>query len=131
MYQRLQVKTLFDVTQTNTIGRYREDLQHYTDYSGSRVADYNSWNLSRNRQRNLETITQILSLRSQISDVTTPVHKDDYWLFDFSVDIAGAYGDDLSVLIQDLQDVPMISIPPTIEDTQLRPGKNIWVKIIR
>lgn len=131
MYYRLRVKTLFDITQTNTVGRYRDDMQDYTDYAGNFVSDYASWNVSRNRQRNLETIIQILSLRSQISEVSTPIEENEIWEFDFSVDTANAYGDNLLGLIGDLTDVPMIPIPPSIEFTQLEPGKNIWVEIIR
>ena len=134
MYQRLQIKTQFDITQTNTTGKFRPDQVPYLDAVGYRIVDHITWTKSRNRQRNLETVIQILLLRSQISDVTTPIRSDDTWSFDFTVDTANAYGDDLIYLIQDLSGVPMIQVPPTVTAAQLvasGPDQNIWVDIIR
>lgn len=134
MYQRIQVKCLFDITQTNTTGRFREDQVPYDDFSGSKISDYNTWNQSRNRQRNFETVIQTLGLRAQISDIATPIQKDKVWVFDFTVDTPGAYGEDLEILIHDLEGVPMIPIPPGIKTVTLHSSgseQNIWLEIIR
>lgn len=131
MYQRIRVKTLFDITQTNTTGRFRPDQTPWQDQARNVINNLTDWNESRNRQRNLETIIQTLSLRSQISDVTTPQVSEFTWTFDYTVDTPGAYGQDLEILIQDLNGVPMIAIPPGIEYSHLIPNQNIWVEIIR
>lgn len=134
MYQRITVRTLFDITQTNTTGRFRPDQTPYLDAVGNEIQDLADWNQSRNRQRNLETVIQTLTLRSQISDVTTPVKHNSMWSFDFTVDTPSAYGDQLEILLGDLEGVPMIAIPPTVVNTHLIAtgvDTNIWVEIIR
>lgn len=134
MYQRIQVRCLFDITQTNTTGRFREDQIPYHDFSNSKISDYNTWNQSRNKQRNFETVIQTLGLRAQISDITTPEKTNKGWSFDFTVDTPGAYGDNLEILIHDLVGVPMIPIPLGIKSVTLQPlgsEQNIWLEIIR
>lgn len=134
MYQRINVRTRFDITQTNTTGRFRPDQVPYRDAVNNVIKDLSDWNHSRNQQRNLETVIQTLTLRSQISDVTTPIEKQGIWSFDFTVDTPSAYGDDLEILLNDLHGVPMIAIPPGIVNTHLitqGSDTNIWIEIIR
>lgn len=105
-------RTLFDITATGVTGHYKSSRVPFQDAGGNAVSDESSWNRSRNQQRNWETLTQLLQLRSQIFDLTIPVMIEDSWQFEFSVEIDQLYlldGDDFGVLRQDCAGVPMIT----------------------
>lgn len=107
---KIRCSTHFDITETGTTGHFRPSQVPYTNRAGNTIKDSTDWNRSRNQQRNFETITQVLQLRTQIFDVTTPV-KNTKWEFEFEVESDGIYqqGQDLfGILKQDCEDVPMI-----------------------
>lgn len=131
--------TLVDVTPTGTIGHFKKD-QTQQDFAG--------WTYSRNQQRNLETLIQIISLRAQPSNLETPrqqrldlsqcnfgpaytgVHT--VWSFRFSVEYTGVYdlnGQSLMALVQDLDHVPCIfGLSETVQSPQamfLSQGPNL------
>ena len=109
---KIHCRTLFDITATGITGHYKSSRVPFQDAGGSRITDESSWNRSRNQQRNWETLTQLLQLRSQIFDLTTPTAVEDAWQFKFSVEIDQLYlldGDDFGVLRQDCAGVPMIT----------------------
>ena len=108
---QIQCRTLFDITQTGTTGHYKPSQVPYKDRVGQAITNQNDWTRSRNQQRNLETITQLLSLRTQIDNVTRPVFDNDHWSFEFEVesDTIFAQADDpLGVLKDDCYGVPML-----------------------
>lgn len=120
---RYELRTRFDITQTGITGRFKPD--------GEMTA--NEWNEKRNQQRNLETIIQILCLRAQLTDVTTPVQEDDQWVFTFNSDTENAWGPDLELFVNDARNVPMITIPREFGAVMLEPAgpkQNIWLKRI-
>ena len=130
MYERYQCQTLFDITQTGVTGKFRPDELPFTAQDGTEITDLSTWNVARNKQRNLETIIQILSLRAQISNITTPRHEDDRWVFEFVLETPDAYGENLQLFVDDARTVPMISIPPGITHIMLEaagPKQNIWL----
>lgn len=103
--------TLFDITETGVTGHYKPSQVPFQDRAGLSITDVDQWTKSRNKQRNLETISQILQLRTQIFDLTTPVNNNNKWSFDFNVEFEGIYqlGDDeFGTLKQDCNGVPMI-----------------------
>jgi len=107
---RIRCSTHFDITETGTTGHFRPSQVPYNDRVNNLISNISDWNRSRNQQRNFETITQVLQLRTQIFDVTTPV-KNSKWEFEFEVESDGIYqqGQDLfGILKQDCEDVPMI-----------------------
>lgn len=109
---KIHCRTLFDITATGITGHYKSSRVPFQDAGGNRITDESSWNRSRNQQRNWETLTQLLQLRSQIFDLTTPTAVEDAWQFKFSVEIDQLYlldGDDFGVLRQDCAGVPMIT----------------------
>ena len=65
-------RTLFDITQTGTTGHFKPSHVPTRDRAGQTIIDQQTWTKSRNQQRNLETITQILQLRTQIFNPTIP-----------------------------------------------------------
>lgn len=127
---RFECSTLFDITETGTTGHCRRDRFPHKDKTGAIIQDESDWDYSRNQQRNLETILQILSLRTQITDVTRVQRNNNRWSFEFTVDHAEVFGDDLAVLRGDTQGVPMMiglgeksKLQPSLE-----PDKTIWFR---
>jgi hypothetical protein len=129
-------QTLFDITATGTTGHYRHGRPGYHDRAAQLISDQAAWNLSRNQQRNWETITQILSLRTQLFGLTNPVvdQTGTRWMFEFETETDGVYGpesDPVSVLRSDAAGVPMLSglkNQPDLASVLVTegPDKNIW-----
>jgi len=57
--------TLVDITKTGIVSNYRPEIPMFVDDAGQIVRDFDTWNRSRNQQRNFETIIQIIGLRAQ------------------------------------------------------------------
>lgn len=103
--------TLFDITKTGTTGHFKSSQVPYYDRVGQSIVDQATWNRSRNQQRNLETIEQLLQLRTQIFDVTIPTHEKGRWCFDFSIENDSIFQQDtdlFGILKNDCEGVPMI-----------------------
>lgn len=134
---KIRCSTYFDITETGTTGHFRPSQVPYTNRAGNTIKDSIDWNRSRNQQRNFETITQVLQLRTQIFDVTAPV-KNTKWEFEFEVESDGIYqqGQDLfGILKQDCDDVPMIvglDDEYTLTPSLITSGsqQNIWFEAV-
>jgi hypothetical protein len=109
---KILVKTLFDCSNTGTTGNFRQDRLPFRDHINNLIADRESWNRSRNQQRNWETLLQVLGLRCQLENVTDTVYREGAWQFDFEVENAQVFGTDgaLDLLLQDCEAVPMLHI---------------------
>jgi hypothetical protein len=110
---RYACQTLFDITATGVTGHFKVTRMPFVDQAGQRIHDQDSWNRSRNQQRNWETLTQILGLRTQLFDMTDPVRDKSgtSWMFEFETEISGAFGPDsdpTQILRTDAEGVPMI-----------------------
>lgn len=134
---KIRCSTHFDITETGTTGYFKISQVPYSDRSGATITDVTDWNKSRNKQRNFETITQILQLRTQIFNVSAPV-KNNKWEFEFDVEFEGIYQldqDVFGILKQDCESVPMImglseeyTLTPTLVTDG--PQQNIWFELI-
>ena len=123
---KYRCQTLFDITATGITGHYKSS----TNLSAP------EWNRARNQQRNWETITQILSLRTQLFGLTEPVRDTSgtKWMFEFETESDGIYGPDadpVQVLRADAKGVPMLlelDNLPDIETVLVTEGsrQNIW-----
>ena len=123
---KYKCQTLFDITATGVTG-------HYKSSPNLELAD---WNRARNQQRNWETLTQILGLRAQLFDLTSPVQDitGTRWMFEFETESDGIYGPDfdpVQVLRSDAEGVPMLlnlGNRPEIEPFLITSGprQNIW-----
>lgn len=128
---RFACSTLFDITATGVTGHYKSSNIPFTDAAGAVVDSAQAWNHSRNQQRNWETITQLIGMRTQIQRHTTPVKKDNKWYFEFEVDTPAVFGPEdspVSVLCNDAIGVPMLAEldnDPTLTP-RLIPDYNIW-----
>ena len=132
---KIQCQTLFDITATGTTGHVKPSRMPYRDLTGTKITDVESWNRSRNQQRNWETVTQLISLRTQVDNLQEPVAIQDRWQFEFEVENENLFNngiDRLAVLKTDCAGVPMIvglneaqSLTPL-----LTIGTNIWFTIM-
>ena len=129
-------QTLFDITATGITGHCKSSKMPFRDRTGRMIGDVESWNRSRNQQRNWETITQILGLRTQLFNLTEPIRDQTgtRWMFEFETETDGVYGpesDPVAVLRADATGVPMLTQLENATDldrvliTQ-GPGQNIW-----
>lgn len=129
-------QTRFDITATGVTGHCKMTRMPFTDRAGQTIADAETWNRSRNQQRNWETITQILGLRTQLFGLTEPVQDTTgtRWMFEFETETEGIYGpesDPVQVLREDAQGVPMLRDLNNEEDIDpylvtAGPRQNIW-----
>jgi hypothetical protein len=129
-------QTLFDITATGITGHCKLTRMPFQDRAGHVIRDSESWNRSRNQQRNWETLTQILSLRTQLFEITDPIpdQTGTRWMFEFETETDGVYGpedDPVSVLRSDAEGVPMLrelNNDPDIDTVLITEGprQNIW-----
>ncbi len=129
-------QTLFDITATGITGHCKVARMPFQDHAGQVIRDSETWNRSRNQQRNWETITQILSLRTQLFELTDPIQDQTgtRWMFEFETETDGTYGpesDPVSVLRADASGVPMLrdlDNNPDIDTVLVTDGprQNIW-----
>lgn len=113
--------TLFDITATGVTGNFKS----------SGFEDSITWNYARNQQRNWETLLQLIGMRTQLYNVTTPVKHEDRWLFEFEVETPGVFGAEenpVAILCNDAIGVPMLVDLDNIAalDSRLIPDYNIW-----
>jgi len=131
---KIQCQTLFNITATGVTGHIKPSRMPYVDQAGIRITDTESWNRSRNQQRNWETLTQLIQLRTQLSELTTPVKDQDRWIFEFATDIEGLFEldqDPLGILKSDCAGVPMLTKLGEIDTAGnvLVVEKNIWFSL--
>lgn len=108
---RFSCKTLFDITATGVTGHYKSSRIPFKDLAGTEIINEISWNRSRNQQRNWETLTQLIGLRTQIARLTVPNQSDKTWNFEFEVDTPYVFGSEenpTEMLQSDCNGVPML-----------------------
>ena len=137
---RYVCQTLFDITATGVTGHCRPTRMPFTDQAGQLIQDQDAWHRSRNQQRNWETLTQIVGLRTQIFDLQLPIRDrgGTTWMFEFETELDGVFGPDTDptqILRSDSEGVPMIlgldnrsDLAPVIV-TQ-GPEQNIWFGVL-
>lgn len=130
---KIRCTTLFDITATGITGHFKPSRLPFEDQAGQAITDLQTWNHSRNQQRNWETVTQVLGLRTQIAWIP-PIRDASGWMFEFEPDNDQVFasGDDVLALLRaDCQGVPMITgleestdLVPWLDALGDRP--NIW-----
>jgi hypothetical protein len=108
---RFFCKTLFDITATGVTGHYKSSRVPFKDLAGTEIINETTWNRSRNQQRNWETLTQLIGLRTQIAKLARPEQIDKMWSFEFEVDAPYVFGPEenpTEMLISDCNGVPML-----------------------
>jgi hypothetical protein len=133
-------RTFFDCSATGVTGHFRPSQVPFSDRTGREIRDLPSWNYARNQQRNWETLTQLISLRTQPISITSLGQNSDIWSFEFEVESGLVYSisgqeDDISGLVNECAGVPMItglSETLTRETVLITQGadQNIWFEPI-
>ena len=132
---RFACTTLFDITATGITGHFKLTRIPFTDQAGHNIDSITAWNTARNQQRNWETLTQIIGMRTQIFNMSLPERLPGLtWRFEFETESEGIFGDVLdpvSILRSDAADVPMLldlenrkDLAPILITTG--PEQNIW-----
>jgi hypothetical protein len=118
--------TLFDCTATGILNHAKISQLPITDKQGLIIADQTALTRARNQQRNWETLTQLISLRTQVTVYSPPQILQDtsiavlglnrqaarIWTFEFGSEFADIYdisGEPLAALTQDCDGVPLIT----------------------
>ena len=135
---KIRCRTLFDITATGITGHHKPSRIPFQDRSGQPIVDERSWNRGRNQQRNWETLTQLIQLRTQLNELQDPRIENNMWQFDFGTDVEDVFSngnDPLGALYTDCTDVPMItglaelsSFAPMLITSG--PDQNIWFEIV-
>ena len=135
---KYKCSTRFDITVTGVTGHFKASRVPFTDRAGNKITDIDSWNRSRNQQRNWETLTQLINLRTQISELTEPIHQADLWTFEFDTetDVFHNGTDPVGVLKADSQGVPMVrelDNAPDIDSILITNGakQNVWFALLQ
>jgi pullulanase/glycogen debranching enzyme len=124
---KIRVRTLFDITATGVTGHYKN----------SQKLSASEWNKARNQQRNLETLTQLVALRTQIMSTTMPNENKKIWEFEFESEsnVWDDGTDPVGVLKADSDGVPMLleldnalDIDTVLNTQGLR--QNVWFELI-
>ena len=128
-------QTLFDITATGTTGHCKLTRMPFQDRAGQIIRDEDSWHRSRNQQRNWETVTQLISLRTQVDNLKEPQLINDRWCFEFEVENQNLFTsgmDQLSVLKADCAGVPMlVGLNESAQiGTVLSVDTNVWFALI-
>jgi hypothetical protein len=131
---KILCRCLFDITATGVTGHFKGSRIPFCDRSGNNITDEASWNRARNQQRNWETLTQIIGLRTQVMDLAQPEQFDGAWEFEFATETPDAYGpaeDPTLILRMDSAGVPMLQNISanelmTAELVVEGPEQNIW-----
>jgi hypothetical protein len=108
---RFICKTFFDITATGVTGHYKSSRVPFNDLSHASITDERSWNYARNQQRNWETLTQLIGLRTQIAKLENPIKDKNLWEFEFEVETSYAFGPEenpTELLQSDCNGVPML-----------------------
>ena len=108
---RFACETLFDVTATGVTGHYKSSRVPFTDRADQLIANEWAWNRARNQQRNWETITQLISMRTQLFDLVNPTKIENRWHFEFEVETPAVFGTEhhpVELLLKDAEGVPML-----------------------
>ena len=125
---KYKISTLVDVSPSGIISEFREGVQMpFVDDLNQIINNRETWNTSRNEQRNWETIIQCISIRAQPILLTKPLitevtgigskgfgysGKHKVWTFEFGFELADIYasaGDDVGLLKEQLDLIPIVS----------------------
>ena len=130
---KIKCRTKFDITATGITGHFKPSRIPFKSKADKMITDENSWNRARNQQRNWETLTQLIQLRTQILDLSDPVCDIDEWSFEFFTESEVFHDgtDPVGILKSDSNGVPMLYMldnDPDIESILVTEGprQNIW-----
>ncbi len=123
------VLTDFDCRPTGVTGHFRTNILPFVDRADQPITDFESWNSSRNQQRNWETILQLIGLYTQPQRISDIRMEKGRWEFDFETEFDDVFrlnDDPVGLLKQACRGVPIINYVKQQLTTLLQPDVNIW-----
>lgn len=117
---KIECYCLFDITHTGITGQVKNILFPHTTRTNVVINNNRELTMARNKQRNFDTLLQLIGMRTQIFDISTPElitdtkifeNADRCWRFEFEIEPQAQWtvdGDDFWVLKQDSDGTPMI-----------------------
>ena len=123
------VLTDFDCRPTGVTGHFRTNVLPFVDRLDQSITDFDSWNSSRNQQRNWETILQLIGLYTQPQSISDIRMKNGRWEFEFETEFDDVFRlneDPVGLLKQACRGVPIINYVQQQLTALLQPDVNIW-----
>ena len=123
------VLTDFDCRPTGVTGHFRTNVLPFVDRANQPITDFDSWNSSRNQQRNWETILQLIGLYTQPQNISDIRMKNGRWEFEFETEFDDVFrlnDDPVGLLKQACRGVPIINYVQQQLTALLQPDVNIW-----
>jgi hypothetical protein len=123
------VLTDFDCRPTGVTGHFRTNVLPFVDRLDQPITDVDSWNSSRNQQRNWETILQLIGLYTQPQSISDIRMQNGRWEFEFETEFDDVFrlnDDPVGLLKQACRGVPIINYVQQQLTALLQPDVNIW-----
>ena len=123
------VLTDFDCRPTGVTGHFRTNVLPFVDRLDQPITNFDSWNSSRNQQRNWETILQLIGLYTQPQSISDIRMKNGRWEFEFETEFDDVFRlneDPVGLLKQACRGVPIINYVQQQLTALLQPDVNIW-----
>ena len=123
------VLTDFDCRPTGVTGHFRTNVLPFVDRLDQSITNFDSWNSSRNQQRNWETILQLIGLYTQPQSISDIRMKNGRWEFEFETEFDDVFRlneDPVGLLKQACRGVPIINYVEQQLTALLQPDVNIW-----
>lgn len=119
---KIECYCLFDIEVTGVTGHVKNVTFPWTTKTGLIINDEQKLSEARNRQRNFDTLIQLISMRTQMFDIENPrivteinnpfKGHDRCWMFSFEIEPQAQWlvdDDDFWLLKQDSDGTPMIT----------------------
>ena len=122
------VLTDFDCRPTGVTGHFRTNVLPFVDRLDQSITDFDSWNSSRNQQRNWETILQLIGLYTQPQSISDIRMQNGRWEFEFETEFDDVFRlneDPVGLLKQACRGVPIINYVQQQLTALLQPDVNI------
>ncbi len=138
--QKVECYCLFDITNTGINGQSRTTAFPIKTKDGIEISNTVELNRCRNQQRNFDTLLQVISLRTQIFNIKSPIYNQGnsyfqgrpHWQFSFEIEPNSQWlvdNDDFWILKQDTTGTPMIiglnetaDLAPVLDATSATPN---------
>ena len=123
------VLTDFDCRPTGVTGHFRTNVLPFVDRAEQSITNFDSWNSSRNQQRNWETLLQLIGLYTQPQSISDIRMKNGRWEFEFETEFDDVFRlneDPVGLLKQACRGVPIINYVQQQLTALLQPDVNIW-----
>jgi len=123
------VLTDFDCRPTGVTGHFRTNVLPFVDRIDQTITNFDSWNSSRNQQRNWETLLQLIGLYTQPQSISDIRMKNGRWEFEFETEFDDVFRlneDPVGLLKQACRGVPIINYVQQQLTALLQPDVNIW-----